>query len=91
MGTGFLFSPHAPQRVGQTLPGAHVRARFQDAPKIAHHIVETFAQRVLAVLRDEVLDTAEGLWAEFAHYCAFADAFDAMTTDRPYQKARASS
>src|SRR6185369_9769974 len=28
--------------------------------------------------RHEVLDTAEGLWAEFAHYCAFADAFDAM-------------
>lgn len=28
--------------------------------------------------RHEVLDMAEGLWAEFAHYCAFADAFDGM-------------
>lgn len=28
--------------------------------------------------RHAVLDEAEGLWAEFAHYCAFADAFDAM-------------
>jgi len=28
--------------------------------------------------RHEVLDVAEGLWAEFAHYCAFADAYDAM-------------
>lgn len=28
--------------------------------------------------RHTVLDEAEGLWAEFAHYCAFADAYDAM-------------
>ena len=28
--------------------------------------------------RHAVLDEAEGLWAEFAHYCAFADAYDAM-------------
>lgn len=28
--------------------------------------------------RHEVLAIAEGLWAEFAHYCAFADAYDAM-------------
>ena len=32
----------------------------------------------LDIDRHEVLDTAEGLWAEFAHYCAFADAYDAM-------------
>ncbi len=28
--------------------------------------------------RHEVLDIAEGLWAEFAHYVAFADAYDGM-------------
>lgn len=28
--------------------------------------------------RHEVLDVAEALWAEFAHYCAFADAYDGM-------------
>ena len=28
--------------------------------------------------RHAVLDICEGLWAEFAHYCAFADAHDAM-------------
>jgi hypothetical protein len=28
--------------------------------------------------RHAVLDVCEGLWAEFAHYCAFADAHDAM-------------
>ena len=28
--------------------------------------------------RHEVLDVAEALWAEFSHYCAFADAHDAM-------------
>jgi hypothetical protein len=28
--------------------------------------------------RHAVLDICEGLWAEFAHYCAFADAYDAM-------------
>ena len=30
------------------------------------------------VSRDEVLDMTEGLHAEFAHYCAFADAYDAI-------------
>lgn len=28
--------------------------------------------------RHDILDVLEGLWAEFAHYVAFADAFDAM-------------
>jgi len=28
--------------------------------------------------RHKVLEIAEGLWAEFAHYCAFADAHDAL-------------
>lgn len=28
--------------------------------------------------RHDVLDVLEGLWAEFAHYVAFADAFDSM-------------
>lgn len=28
--------------------------------------------------RHAVLDICEGLWAEFAHYCAFADAYDAL-------------
>src|SRR5689334_20332173 len=32
--------------------------------------------------RHEVLDEAEGLWAEFAHYCAFPDAFDARRKRR---------
>src|SRR5690349_15010264 len=28
--------------------------------------------------RHEILDMTEGLHAEFAHYCAFADAYDAI-------------
>lgn len=37
------------------------------------------------VSRHEILDMAEGLHAEFAHYCAFADAYDAIRgeTDPP--------
>ena len=38
----------------------------------------------LEVDRHAVLDEAEGLWAEFAHYCAFADAYevwDHLTVD----------
>lgn len=31
--------------------------------------------------RHEVLDMAEGLYEEFSHYCAFADAYDAIRTD----------
>jgi hypothetical protein len=28
--------------------------------------------------RDEIRDALEGTWAEFSHYCAFADAYDAI-------------
>lgn len=38
-----------------------------DAPKID-----------LTLDREEVRDTLEGLWAEFSHYCAFAEAYDAI-------------
>ena len=39
---------------------------------------EMFPKIDRGVDRHEVLDEAEALWAEFAHYCAFADAYDGM-------------
>lgn len=39
---------------------------------------EMFPRIDTGVDRHEVLDVLEGLWAEFAHYCAFADAYDAL-------------
>lgn len=41
-------------------------------------LAEMFPKIDITVDRHEVLDVAEGLWAEFAHYCAFADAYDAL-------------
>lgn len=41
-------------------------------------LTEMFPKIDTSVDRHEVLDIAEGLWAEFAHYCAFADAYDAL-------------
>ncbi len=41
-------------------------------------LTEMFPKIDTGVDRHEVLDIAEGLWAEFAHYCAFADAYDAL-------------
>jgi hypothetical protein len=37
-----------------------------------------FPQIDIEIDRHEVLDIAEGLRAEFSHYCAFADAYDAL-------------
>lgn len=39
---------------------------------------ELFPKCDVSVDRHEILDIAEGFWAEFAHYCAFADAYDGM-------------
>jgi hypothetical protein len=44
----------------------------------AEQLVELFPKIDIDVDRHEVLDVAEGLWAEFLHYCAFADAHDAL-------------
>ncbi len=44
----------------------------------AERLVALFPKIDLEVDRHEVLDIAEGLWAEFAHYTAFADAYDGM-------------
>ncbi len=41
-------------------------------------LLASFPKIDQGVDRHEVLDVLEGLWAEFAHYVAFADAFDAM-------------
>ncbi len=41
-------------------------------------LAEMFPKIDTEIDRREVLDVAEGMWAEFAHYCAFADAYDAM-------------
>ena len=41
-------------------------------------LAEMFPRIDTEVDRHVVLDIAEGLWAEFAHYCAFADAYDAL-------------
>jgi hypothetical protein len=44
----------------------------------AEQLVAAFPRIDTEIDRHEVLDIAEGLWAEFAHYCAFADAYDAL-------------
>jgi len=44
----------------------------------AKQLIEMFPRIDEGVDRHEALELAEGLWAEFAHYCAFADAHDAM-------------
>lgn len=44
----------------------------------AEQLVAAFPKIDTEVDRHTVLDIAEGLWAEFAHYCAFADAYDAL-------------
>jgi hypothetical protein len=44
----------------------------------AEELVRIFPRIDLDVDRHAVLDIAEGLWAEFLHYCAFADAHDAL-------------
>ncbi len=44
----------------------------------AEDLVAAFPKIDIAIDRHQVLDMAEGLWAEFAHYCAFADAYDAL-------------
>ncbi len=44
----------------------------------AEELVAAFPKIDIEIDRHAVLDIAEGLWAEFAHYCAFADAYDAL-------------
>ena len=44
----------------------------------AEELVAAFPRIDLSIDRHAVLDIAEGLRAEFAHYCAFADAHDAL-------------
>jgi hypothetical protein len=44
----------------------------------AKQLTEWFPKIDQGIDRHEALELAEGLWAEFAHYCAFADAHDAM-------------
>jgi len=44
----------------------------------AEQLVAAFPGIDLSIDRHEVLEIAEGLRAEFAHYCAFADAHDAL-------------
>ena len=44
----------------------------------AEQLIAAFPAIDIGIDRHEVLDIAEGLRAEFAHYCAFADAHDAL-------------
>jgi len=44
----------------------------------AEQLVTLFPKIDVSVDRHQVLEIAEGLWAEFLHYCAFADAHDAL-------------
>ncbi|MEJ0070515.1 MAG: hypothetical protein WDO24_19405 [Pseudomonadota bacterium] len=44
----------------------------------AEELIAAFPKIDTEIDRHAVLDIAEGLWAEFAHYCAFADAYDAL-------------
>jgi hypothetical protein len=50
----------------------------------AEELIASFPKIDSEIDRHKVLDIAEGLWAEFAHYCAFADAYDALA--RPGEK-----
>jgi hypothetical protein len=44
----------------------------------AEQLVAAFPKIDIEIDRHQVLDIAEGLRAEFAHYCAFADVYDAL-------------
>jgi hypothetical protein len=44
----------------------------------AEQLIAAFPKIDSEIDRHEVLEIAEGLRAEFAHYCAFADAYDAL-------------
>ncbi|MBI3709189.1 MAG: hypothetical protein HY246_16165 [Proteobacteria bacterium] len=44
----------------------------------AEELIAAFPKIDTEIDRHKVLDIAEGLYAEFAHYCAFADAYDAL-------------
>src|SRR5689334_14448133 len=44
----------------------------------AEQLIAAFPKIDVEIDRHEILDIAEGLRAEFAHYCAFADAHDAL-------------
>jgi len=44
----------------------------------AEELIAAFPKIDIEIDRHAVLDIAEGLWAEFAHYCAFADAYDGL-------------
>ena len=44
----------------------------------AEELIRVFPRIDIDVDRHAVLGIAEGLWAEFLHYCAFADAHDAL-------------
>ena len=44
----------------------------------AEELIRLFPRIDIDVDRHAVLGIAEGLWAEFLHYCAFADAHDAL-------------
>jgi hypothetical protein len=44
----------------------------------AEDLVAAFPKIDTEIDRHEVLDIAEGLWAEFLHYTAFADAYDGL-------------
>ena len=44
----------------------------------AEELIAAFPKIDAGIDRHKVLEIAEGLWAEFAHYCAFADAYDAL-------------
>jgi hypothetical protein len=44
----------------------------------AEQLIAAFPRIDVEIDRHEILDIAEGLRAEFAHYCAFADAHDAL-------------
>ncbi len=44
----------------------------------AEELLAAFPKADTEIDRHTIRDIAEGLWAEFAHYCAFADAYDAL-------------
>ena len=44
-------------------------------------LLAVFPKIDIDVPREEILDRLEGLYEEFCHYCAFADAYDALCDD----------
>ena len=47
----------------------------------AEDLIADFPRIDIEIPREEILERMEGLYEEFSHYCAYADAYDAVRTE----------